>query len=101
MRFFVNCKYHRGEKIYVQFVTPPQVRSQVPPFNATCPQGFTTIYDRNDVFAELGPAFVGGAIVGALLFLLDPILGILGVILGGLGVGAAEQTAVDNFNKSR
>lgn len=101
MRFYVNCRYHKGEKIYIQFATVPKVRSQIPPFEVTCPQGFKETYYKDDVFAELGPAFVGGAIVGGLLFLLDPILGILGVILGGLGVGATEQSAVDNFNKSR
>ncbi|MEM4068145.1 MAG: hypothetical protein QXV17_14940 [Candidatus Micrarchaeaceae archaeon] len=101
MRFFVYCKYHSGEKIYIQFTTVPQVRSQIPPFNATCPQGYTAPYNKDDVIAEAGPAVVGGAVVGALLFLLDPVLGILGAILGGLGVGAAEQAAVERFNKSR
>ena len=101
MRFYVYCKSHLGEKIYVQFPTPPQLRSQVPPFNAKCSQGSTHIYYNGDVFAELGPAVIGGVVVGALLFLLDPILGILGMILGGLGVGAADQAAVDKFNNSR
>ncbi len=59
-----------------------------------------TSYYPNEVFAEIGVAPLGGAAVGALLFLLDPLVGLAGMIIGAALGGAAEQQRVDAFNNS-
>lgn len=102
MRFFVWCKSHEQEKIYINFQAPiPKVRSDInSAFNLTCPRGVTNLYTNREVNAEMGSASLAGAAVGGLLFLLDPILGILGAILGGTISASAEKENVDRFNNS-
>lgn len=102
MRFFVWCKTHAQEKVYINFQQPfPKVRSDINyQFSVTCPRKSTSLYFNRDVFAEMGSASLAGAAVGGLLFLIDPILGILGLILGGTISASAEKDAVDKFNNS-
>lgn len=58
------------------------------------------MYTKEDVQAEVGSASLAGAAVGGLLFLIDPILGIAGAILGGMISASTEKQNVDNFNNS-
>jgi hypothetical protein len=48
----------------------------------------------------MGCSSLAGAAIGGLLFLLDPILGILGAVLGGTISVSAEKDNVDKFNYS-
>lgn len=102
MKFFVWCKTHAQEKVYINFQPPlPKVRSNIPyTFNLTCPRGSINRYSNREVFAEMGNASLAGAAIGGLLFLLDPILGILGAVLGGTISASAEKESVDKFNNS-
>jgi len=102
MKFFVWCKTHGQEKVYINFQAPlPKVRSDITPtFNLTCPKGNINWYSNREVFAEMGNASLAGAAIGGLLFLLDPILGILGAVLGGTISASAEKESVDKFNNS-
>ena len=104
MRFYVICKFHQDsqERIYVTFEREPQTRAQVPPFfNLTCPiLKASNPYLASDVKAEVGAAPIGGAALGALLFLIDPLLGLAGVLIGALGANATEQEKVNAFNES-
>lgn len=101
MRYFVWCKVHPQEKIYINFQNQPKTRADIPPsFTLKCPRGSTSLYSNRDVQAEIGGTAIAGALLGALLFVVDPVLGILGAITGGAIGGSAEKQAVDNFNKS-
>ncbi len=103
MRLYVDCKTHSAEKIYLKFSPPqPKTRQEVmESFWVECPQTHQpSMYSRWDVKAETGPEFLAGAIVGALLFLLDPVVGIVGAVGGALGVHASEDQKVNTFNKS-
>ena len=102
MRFYVTCKYHPQERIYVTFQQEPVTRARVPRvFTLKCPSmpNLATSYFPNDVYAEVGPP-IGGALVGALLFLVDPLLGLAGMIIGATIHGQSEQDRVRNFNNS-
>ncbi len=95
------CRFHPGERIYISFQRIPSVRQEIPAFfNATCPSGITGSYTNGEVIAEVGDAAIGGAIVGGLLFLVDPLLGLAGMIIGALGANATEQQRVEAFNRS-
>lgn len=104
MQFYVLCKEagHNAEKIYVKFDNQPKLRSEIPlsAFQLTCKSGHTNIYFRNDVFAEIGLEPIGGAILGALLFILDPLVGIAGAATGLFGIAARENEKVKTFNSS-
>ncbi len=102
MRFFAWCKTHPQEKVYINFQgQAPKTRADVTySFNLTCPRGSTNWYTNRDVQAEMGSASLAGAAVGGLLFLLDPILGILGAVLGGTISASAEKENIDKFNNS-
>ena len=102
MRCFVWFKTHGQEKIYINFQAPiPKVRSDINyAFNLTCPRGTTNLYTNREVNAEMGSGSLAGAAIGGLLFLLDPILGILGAVLGGTISASAEKDNVDKFNNS-
>jgi hypothetical protein len=99
MRFYVMCPVHYGERVYVRFENEAQIRTKADlpfTFQVVCPSGVTTIYSRSQVTAEAG--FPIGVFIGAALFLVDPLLGLLGV-LGG-GILGNEDTAVNTFNSS-
>jgi len=101
MRYFVWCKVHPGEKIYINFQNQPKTRSEIPSlFSLKCPKGSTSIYSNRDVQAEIGETAIAGALLGALLFVIDPVLGLLGAITGGAIGGLSEKQSVDNFNNS-
>jgi len=101
MRYFVLCKVHTGEKIYIYFQNQPKTRSEIPySFSLKCPKGSTSIYSNRDVQAEIGGTAIVGFLLGALLFVIDPALGLLGAITGGAIGGSAEKRDVDNFNNS-
>lgn len=101
MRLFVWCAVHPAEKVYLQFTKQPSTRDEIPwQFSVQCPQGVIYTYARNAVEAEVGPTFLAGAAVGALLFLIDPLLGLLGALGGAVGVGATEADKVKVFNSS-
>lgn len=101
MRYFVWCKVHPEEKIYINFQKQPQTRAEIPQvFSLKCPRGVTSSYSNRDVQAEMGGTAIAGALLGALLFVVDPVLGIIGALTGGAIGGSAEKQAVDKFNKS-
>lgn len=101
MRFYVLCKYHNNEKIYLKFDKEPQVRSDIPPyFNVTCPNGIADNHQNSEVKAEMGLEPIGGAILGGILFIVDPLLGIAGAGLGLFGMIKKETDKVEKFNKS-
>ena len=81
MQFYVKCEqYGHIEKVYVHFAQEPQTRGDIPfwSFQMTCSQGHTRVYSKNDVVAEVGLAPIGGAILGGILFLVDPLIGLIG-----------------------
>ena len=99
MRFYVMCGIHPNEKVYVRFQTEPHSRQEVPAFfQVTCSNGYTGTYSNWQVMAE--PGFPIGLLVGAALFLIDPLLGILGGALGGALSNADEQQKADRFNRN-
>lgn len=104
MQFFVYCKHpgHTNEKIYIRFEREPQVRAEIPfwTFQMTCPQGSTNTYYKNEVHAEVGLEPVGGAILGGLLFLVDPVAGVIGAGAGYAAVKKAEDEKVKKFEAS-
>ncbi len=105
MRFYVICQLHsqEQEKIYVNFQGDVRLRSQLPQFfTLICPSTKVQMsYTPQEVNAEIGLEPLGGAIIGGLLFLIDPLLGLAGLLLGGLGANATEQQKVDAFNNSQ
>lgn len=105
MRFYVFCKAvgHSNEKIYIDFGnTPPMIRNDIQntAFQLTCRSGHANIYLKNDVQAEVGLEPIWGLILGASLFLVDPLAGIAGAATGLFGVAAREQEKVKRFNES-
>lgn len=101
MRYFVWCKVHNQEKIYINFKNQPKTRAEIPStFTLKCPRGAISSYSNHDVQAEIGSTAIAGALLGALLFVVDPILGIIGALTGGVIGGSAESQEVDKFNKS-
>lgn len=101
MRFYVLCYYHPGEHIYINFGRELQTRSEVPfQIGLTCPSGIYGSYNNRQVIAEVGTEPLAGAIIGGLLFLIDPLLGLLGALGGAASVNAKEQEKVNRFNNS-
>lgn len=99
MRFYVMCGYHSNEKVYVRFQTEPHSRQEVPAFfQVTCPNGYIGTYSNWQVMAE--PGFPIGMLVGAVLFLIDPLLGLIGAAAGGALSNADEQRRADQFNRN-
>ena len=69
-------------------------------FTLSCPTtNHRYVYNANEVQAEAGIA-LGGALVGGLLFLIDPVLGLIGSIAGLIGMTKKEQDRVRKFNSS-
>ncbi|MCL4546768.1 MAG: hypothetical protein M1576_03385 [Deltaproteobacteria bacterium] len=102
MRYFVHCKEHPEEKIYVDFGKQIFDKNELdyPCFSLACPKsGNTHTYSLNEISAEPGVA-IGGGILGALLFFLDPIAGIIGTITGLAAGLKNEQEKVEKFNNS-
>ena len=104
MQFFVFCKRtgHTAQRVYVRFEKEPQVRAEIPffIFQMTCDQGHTETYNRGDIKAEVGLEPIGGAILGGILFLVDPLLGAIGAGAGLFGIARLEQEKVERFNAS-
>ena len=101
MRYFALCKVHPQEKIYISLQNQPKTRSEIlPTFTLKCPKGSISVYSNREVQAEIGGTAIAGALLGALLFVVDPVLGLLGAITGGVIGGSTEKQAVDNFNNS-
>ena len=103
MQFYVKCEqYGHIEKVYVHFAQEPQTRGDIPfwSFQMTCSQGHTRVYSKNDVVAEVGLAPIGGAILGGILFLVDPLIGLIGAGAGLFGIAKIEQEKVERFNAS-
>ncbi len=105
MQFYVFCKAqgHTTQKAYVRFTTEPKVRSEIPyfEFELTCGLGHRHRYLRNEVYAEVGLEPIGGAILGGILFLIDPIVGAIGAGAGLFGMWEAENQKVQRFNASQ
>ncbi len=98
-RFYVMCAYHPGERIYIDFDIEPETRLDIPPeIGLICQDEKYNVYSNRDVIAEIGigKMAAGGAIIGGLLYLIDPILGIIGIF----GVAKREKDKVEKFNNS-
>lgn len=105
MKLFTYCQFHPREKIFVDYTRwlgkEPSTRSEVPfSFTLVCPQGFRATYTNHQLQAEVGLAPLGGAVLGGLLFLIDPVLGIIGAIGGAVAGASSDQAKVDKFNRS-
>ena len=104
MQFYVLCKQpgDGSNKVYVRFEKEPQTRAEIPfwSFQMTCSLGHTHTYYRADVHAEIGLEPLGGAILGGLLFFVDPFLGAAGAIGGYAAVNKAEKDKVTKFEAS-
>jgi hypothetical protein len=105
MRFYVHCKQHPQERIYLRFAgREPQQRIEVPLhfFRAQCNiTNEFNHYTTGDVFAEEGAQLpLTGAGLGALLFFINPISGIIGTIIGLFGGQSTEEDRVRRFNSS-
>ena len=106
MRLYVICKEHPHEKIYLRWPGGnPQYRNDIslPSFCIKCP---TTeednLYTASDVIAEEGAQLPAvGAGLGALLFFINPISGLIGTIIGIVGGRLSEEEKVKQFNKSK
>lgn len=101
MQYYVICRQHPNEKVYVRFTTPPETRSEVPAsFQATCGKGHQNTYYRAEVVAEVGLEPWVGGLVGGLLFFVDPIAGVMGATAGYTAVLKVETDKVKRFNES-
>ena len=100
MRFYVNCSSSK-EKIYITFQKEPQTRSDIPVnFNLKCQNGQVEGFTNNDVSAEVGMEPIAGAVLGGALFLIDPLIGLFGSLIGAIGVATKEENKVKKFNNS-
>lgn len=91
------CSSHQNEKVYVKFKQEPRSRQDVPAlFQVTCHSGYTGTYSRSQVMAE--PGFPIGVLVGTILFLIDPLLGLIGGVAGGALSNADDQRRANQFN---
>ena len=101
MRFYVICKSSPQERIYVSFEKAPVMRADIPNnFSLKCKNGQTANYSNKDVIAEIGIEPLVGGIIGGLLFLIDPLIGLIGTIIGAGGTGVNEVNKVNKFNNS-
>jgi hypothetical protein len=105
MRYYVICRGHGGEKVYITFQgRQPTVRGEISAsaYEITCPQGSTSIYSRMDIMAEADilPAIVLGGGAGLILSILDPLVGIAGGGAVFSGMVADEEKKVKQFNES-
>ena len=102
MRFYVICKSNPQERIYVSFDKKIiETRMDLPSqFYLTCKNGEKFPYSNKDVFAEVGFEPLGGALIGSLLFFIDPLIGLIGTILGATGSATKETAKVNKFNNS-
>lgn len=93
---------HSTQRVYVRFDKEPQAKSDIPflTFQMTCIQGHTHTYHRHEVIAEVGLEPVGGAVLGGLLFFVDPVVGVIGAVAGYAAVLRAEEEKVRRFNAS-
>ena len=101
MRFYVICKSNQQERIYVSFEKEPITRSDIPPaFDLKCRNGQINTYTNKEVIAEIGIEPLVGGLLGGLLFLIDPILGLIGTVATAFGTGIKETEKVNQFNNS-
>ncbi|HUC38928.1 MAG TPA: hypothetical protein VL944_02250 [Candidatus Acidoferrum sp.] len=102
MRFFVQSRIDPQRNVYVHFDKQVTRRADIPEyFSINDINGAQQTYHRREVRAEVGPEPVGVAlVVGALLFIIDPILGILGALGGGILSTQSEEERVRVFNSS-
>ena len=100
MRFYVNCKDSQ-EKIYITFQKEPQTRSDIPAiFSLKCQNGQIEGFTNNDVSAEVGMEPIAGAVLGGVLFLIDPLIGLFGALIGAISMNTKEENKVKKFNNS-
>lgn len=102
MKFFVYCKDHSNEKIYLDFGD-----NKILSKNDICYDNFkvkckTTkkeyIYNINEISAEPGVQ-LSGVFVGAFLFVIDPILGFIDLFKKIFKMNKKELILVKNFNQ--
>ena len=106
MKYYVFCKEHPQEKIYIDFTDITikiTVKNDIPYhyFTLWChSNNHINVYNVNEIQAEKG-IVLGGALVGSLLFIIDPILAFIDLIAAVLGIRKKEQNKVKKFNNSR
>lgn len=98
MRYYVICP--DGDKVYLQFPNNPKTRDKIPQrFSVTCLHGIDFVFLNQQVKAEMGVSPQGGAVLGAFGFLIDPVVGLAGMLFG-LVAGKQDEQDVEVFNKS-
>jgi hypothetical protein len=103
MRWYVNSRINPNQRIYVTFGMQPAKRENIPyeTFFVTDLNGVQQLYTRRDVWAETGTEPAGVALViGALLFIVDPLLGIIAGLGSGILANQSEADRVRIFNQS-
>lgn len=105
MRYYVCCRKHPQEKVFLRFEgSQPSTRNEIPlsAFTVRCPKtGELELYGPMDVLVEAGSSLpLAGSAVGALLFLFAPLAGVVGTIAGLLGGASREADQVKRFNNS-
>ena len=104
MRYFVKCRVHRDEKVYLRLEDNPDTRADLDfaSFNVACPRsGSISLYSTSEIIAEPGVELpLLGTAVGALLFVFTPVAGLIGSIAGLFGGTDREKRRVEGFNKS-
>ena len=105
MKYYVFCKEHLQEKIYIDFsniTIKISVKNDIPYHYFTLWCHYTNclnVYDVNEIQAEKGFA-LGGALIGSLLFIIDPILAFIDLIKRLTGISKKEQDKIKKFNNS-
>lgn len=103
MRYYVISRINSSQKIYVSFGSQPAKRENIPyeTFLVADLNGIQQLYTRQEVWAETGTEPAGVALViGALLFIVDPLLGILAGLGSGILANQSEEDRVRIFNQS-
>ena len=103
MRFYVNSRINPTQKIYITFGMQPAKRENIPyeTFFVRDLDGVQRLYTRGEVRAETGTEPAGVALViGALLFIVDPLLGIIAGLGSGILANKSEEDRVRIFNES-
>ena len=104
MRYYVLCKDHPDEKIYVRLTDEPKTRDAIPFewFTMSCTSsGVQHTYLTDEIVAEKGTALpLAGGLLGAVLYLVSPVAGIVGALVGAAKGTRTEEDRVRQFNSS-
>ena len=107
MKYFVACR-NCYQKIYINFENfYPKSRSEIREkypfgFNLICSNNHNLVYRASDVNAEAQviTAMTSGVVLGAILYFIHPVAGVLGTLGGpALARNVEERNSIE-FNRS-